>query len=173
MAERAQLTSPFGDYAPDYAEVKVRNNVSSFETELIFTETYRRNLSSHVAIREARCLQTLVPTIFKEIRQGDLFAGRTAYRQVGFGLEQASGGPGFYCHEHCLREEIQSAQINDETREALERMIRFWQVESTIEGKLVALLPDDVKHATTNDIASMGGRLAGPLLDFSKPDPGV
>jgi autonomous glycyl radical cofactor GrcA len=47
-------------------------------------------------------------------------------------------------------------------------MIRFWRVESTIEGKLLALLSEDVRKATTNDIASMGGRLAGPLLDFSK-----
>jgi hypothetical protein len=95
MDKRVQLTSPFGDYAPDYAEVKVRSSVRSFRAELTFTETYRRYQNAHVSLCEAKYLQVLAPTIFKEMRQGNLFAGRTAYRQVGFGLEQASGGPGF------------------------------------------------------------------------------
>ena len=168
MAERVKLVSPFGDTAPDYAEVKIRNQVKNFDTELTFSDTYHSYQSEHVAIREAKCLKTLFSSIFTGIRQGDQFAGRTEYRQVGFGLEQASGGPGFYCHADSLREEIRNADIDCDTREALEKMIEFWKVEATIDGKLMAILPDDVKLATSNDIAGMGGRLAGALLDFPK-----
>ena len=148
MAERVKLVSPFGDTAPDYAEVKIRNQVKNFDTELTFSDTYHSYQSEHVAIREAKCLKTLFSSIFTGIRQGDQFAGRTEYRQVGFGLEQASGGPGFYCHADSLREEIRNADIDCDTREALEKMIEFWKVEATIEGKLITILPDDVKLAT-------------------------
>ena len=98
MPEKEKLHSPFSSYAPDYAEVKVLKNVQDFDLELTFTDTYRKKIGEHVAIREARCLQVLLPEVFQDIQPGDIFAGRTRYRQIGFGLENASGGPGYYCY---------------------------------------------------------------------------
>jgi len=163
-----RIVSPFSSYAPDYAEVKVLENVKSFEMELEFSDTYRKNMDEHVAIREARCLRVLFPRIFQEIRIGDLFAGRTAYRQIGFGLENASGGPGYYCYEQNLRSEIEHSSIDQETVGRLEAVMDLWSREATIAGKLAASLPEDVRKYTSNEIASMGGRLSGAMLDFKK-----
>jgi hypothetical protein len=74
----------------------VLKNVENFDLELAFTQAYRQNIHEPVAIREARCLQVLFPKVFQDIRPGDILAGRTRYRQIGNGQENASGGPGFY-----------------------------------------------------------------------------
>jgi pyruvate-formate lyase len=168
MAEQERIESPFSTYAPDYAEVKVLSNVENFDLELEFTDAYRKNIDQHIAIREARCLQALFPRVFQDIQPGEIFAGRTVYRQIGFGLENASGGPGYYCYESNLRSEIESSNIDPETRDRLEEAITLWSNESTIDGMLVGSLPKDVKIYTTNEIASMGGRLAGVMMDYQK-----
>ncbi len=168
MPKRETLNSPFSSYAPDYAEVKVLHDVPDFDLELEFTEAYRQNIDEHVALREARCLQVLVPRIFQDIRPGDIFAGRTSYRQIGFGLENASGGPGFYCYEGNLRAEMENSTIDEQTRHQLEAAIELWKTETTIEGKLIRSLPEEVLKYTSNQIASMFGRLSGAMLDYEK-----
>jgi len=168
MPDKQRLQSPFSSYAPDYAEVKVRGNVPNFNLELEFTKTYQQNIGEHVAVREARCLRVLFPGIFQDIQPGDVFAGRICYRQIGFGLENASGGPGFYCYEENLRAEMENAVIDDATRKELEAAIDLWRTEATIEGKLVSSLSDEMKKFTSNEIASMGGRLSGAMIDFEK-----
>ncbi len=168
MPKKERLYSPFSSYAPDYAEVKVLKNVENFDLELDFTEAYRQNINEHVAIREARSLQALFPKVFQDIQPGDIFAGRTNYRQIGFGLENASGGPGFYCYAENLRTEMENADIDSVTREKLESAMELWKTEATIEGKLVPSLPEDVMKYTSNEIASMGGRLSGAMMDFEK-----
>ncbi len=168
MPKKEKLYSPFSSYAPDYAEVKVLKNVENFDLELEFTEAYRQNIHEHVAIREARSLQALFPKVFQDIQPGDIFAGRTRYRQIGFGLENASGGPGFYCYADNLRSEMENSDIDAEVREQLEAAMELWATEATIEGKLVASLPADVLKYTSNEIASMGGRLSGAMMDYVK-----
>jgi pyruvate-formate lyase len=169
VAKKKTTVNPFGSlHAPEDTEVKVRDQGADFQLELAFTAAYRDNLEAHPAVREARCLQVLFPALFEPIRPGDRFAGRIAYRQVGFGLEHASGGPGFYCYPDGLRREMEGAGASPELRAQVEEMIAFWGDEATIDGRLVSILPPDVKAATTNDIANMGGRLAGALLDFAK-----
>lgn len=166
--EPERIETPFNPSAPDYAEVKVLKGVENFDLEFEFTEAYRQNIAEHVAVREARCLEVLFPHVFQDVQPGDLFAGRTVYRQIGFGLENASGGPGYYCYEENLRTEIAHSALDLETRERLEEAIIFWSSEATIPGKLVGSLPEEVKKYTTNEIASMDGRLAGAMLDFEK-----
>ncbi|HEX2984035.1 MAG TPA: hypothetical protein VHO28_10885, partial [Ignavibacteriales bacterium] len=57
---------------------------STLETELKFTEVYRKYQHEHPAIREAMCLQAEYPAYFAGIQQGDLFAGRISHGLVGF-----------------------------------------------------------------------------------------
>jgi len=155
-------------HSPEDAEEKVRREATNFDLELHFTDVYRRYQDAHVAVREAMCLRVLFPALCEPIRMGDRLVGRVSYRQVGFGLERASGGPGYYCHTEGLRRELDDALIDDETRVRVEEMIAFWQKEATIDGRLNAILPPDIKTATTNDIATMEGRLAGALPDFAR-----
>ena len=47
-------------------------------------------------------------------------------------------------------------------------MLAFWEGETTITGKLLPRLPEDIRSATTNVIAGMFGRLSGAVIDFDK-----
>ena len=73
-------------------EALTRTHTDKFALELAFTETYRQHIHDHPAIREAHCLRAQFKHLFDPIRPGDLFAGRTHYLPVGFGLEDAAGG---------------------------------------------------------------------------------
>ncbi|HTX90107.1 MAG TPA: pyruvate formate lyase family protein [Anaerolineales bacterium] len=143
-----------------------RIHSEKYSVELAFTETYRRHIHDHPAIREARCLQSLMPHLFDPIRPGDLFAGRTHYLPIGFGLEDAAGGPVYYCYEDRIRPELEG--LSEKELEPILGMLDFWKTESTIAGKLVSRLPEETRKATTNHIAEMMGRLSGTLLDYEK-----
>ena len=138
----------------------------AFQLELAFTATYQQHLQDDPALREAYCLQAMMPYLFDAIQPGDLFAGRTHYLPVGFGLELAAGGSIYYCHEDQIRPQMDGLTI--EERESVEAMLAFWKKEATIDGHLVHSLAPEVLQATSNHVAEMGGRLAGSLLDFGK-----
>ncbi|MEZ5277240.1 MAG: hypothetical protein R3F07_12735 [Opitutaceae bacterium] len=89
-----------------------------FEFELHFTETYKAHQGDHPAVREAACLRVLLPHLLGPISENDDFAGRIdSYPLVGLGLEQATGGPGYYCRE---KDEI-LRQMSTATVSAAER----------------------------------------------------
>jgi pyruvate-formate lyase len=139
-----------------------------FALEFEFTEIYRAHATDHPAIREAACLKVLYPALFEPIRKGDLFAGRINYRAVGFGLELASGGPGYYCHDYQLNNGLNRISSPNGTRGKVKDMIRFWGKEATIRGRLFSMLPPKLRTDTENLVGNMEGRLAGALLDFDK-----
>jgi pyruvate-formate lyase len=139
---------------------------SSFDHEFAFTAVYRDSMGLSVPEREARCMAVLYPALFQDIQPGDLFAGRLVYPAVGFGLELASGGPGYYCHADQLRVRLDGCGADDALRAQVEEMIAFWEKEATISGRLYALLTPRQIRDTENPIAEMGGRLSGACLDF-------
>jgi pyruvate-formate lyase len=142
---------------------------TTFAIEHAFTNTYQKHISQPVAIREARSLETLFPAILSPIRTGDLLAGRIdRYPLVGFGLELASGGPGYYCHEDQIQRRMAEACLNPHESAQVEAMLAFWKTETTIEGKLLPRLDTETLRATSNVIAEMGGRLSGAVIDFDK-----
>jgi len=141
-------------------------HTEKFSAELAFTDTYRQHIHEHPAIREAHCLCAQFEHLFDPIRPGDLFAGRTHYLPVGFGLEDAAGGPVYYCYDARILPGLES--LPKEERQPILEMIDFWQTEATIAGKLVRRLPPEVLKATSNHIAEMMGRLSGTLLDYEK-----
>jgi pyruvate-formate lyase len=134
--------------------------------ELAFTNTYRQHLHDDPAIREAHCLRAQFEHLFDPIRPGDLFAGRIHYLPVGFGLEDAAGGPVYYCHPDRYLPALDSFPEN--VRQPILDMINFWKSEATIAGKLIQRLPPEILKATSNHIAEMMGRLSGTLLDYEK-----
>ena len=102
---------------------------SDFSMELAFTEAYRRAAATHVALREAACLRAQFPAILTPIKDNDLFAGRIAYRTVGFSPQ--FGGFGFFCNEQAIVEQIQRGNIRVDQRDAVMDMLLFWRKEST------------------------------------------
>jgi pyruvate-formate lyase len=141
-------------------------HTENFSVELAFTETYRQHIHDHPAIREAHCLRAQFEYLFDPIRPGDLFAGRTHYLPVGFGLEDAAGGPVYYCYDSRILPVLWS--LPGEEHQPILDMIDFWKTEATIAGKLIHRLPPQVHKATSNHIAEMMGRLSGTLLNYEK-----
>ncbi len=141
-------------------------HTEKFSAELAFTETYKAHRDDPPAIREACCLRAQAPAIFRPIRPGDLFAGRTEYLPVGFGLEDAAGGPVYYCYEERILPELDS--LPNTERGKVQAMLDFWKTEATIRGHLIRRLTPEILHSTTTPIADMMGRLSGTLLDFEK-----
>ncbi len=153
---------------PEETGDKVRQSSKNFSLELAFTNTYRQYQKAHIAIREAMCLRVLFPALLEPLRPGDLFAGRIAYRHVGFGLDHASGGPGYYGYADALRQDLGNAEVDTLTRKRVDAMAVFWQKEATIDGRTVSALSPEMRAATANDIAAMGGRLSGASLNFAR-----
>lgn len=141
-------------------------NSDNFSVIQAFTETYREHMHDHPAIREAHCLRTQFEHLFDPIRPGDLFAGRAHYLPVGFGLEDAAGGPVYYCYDGRILPNL--AELSEEQRQPILEMVEFWKSEATIAGKLIQRLPPETLKATSNHIAEMMGRLSGTLLDYEK-----
>jgi pyruvate-formate lyase len=141
-------------------------STGEFSAELAFTRTYRHHLHDDPAIREAHCLQAQFEHLFDPIRPGDMFAGRTHYLPVGFGLEDAAGGPVYYCYDERILPDLQ--ELSEEEQKPILEMVEFWQSESTIRGKLIRQLPAETLAVTSNHIAEMMGRLSGTLLDYKK-----
>ncbi|MBI4928016.1 MAG: pyruvate formate lyase family protein, partial [Anaerolineae bacterium] len=139
-----------------------------FHFELIFTKTYQKFQNEPIAIREAECMRVLYPALMQPIQPGDCFAGRLTYKLVGFGLELASGGPGYYCHSDTIRQQMDEMNLDAEERRPVNAVLDFWAGEATIRGKLYAMLPAELRADTENPIANMEGRLAGACLDFGK-----
>jgi pyruvate-formate lyase len=138
----------------------------AFEHELAFTHVYQAHLHDDPALREAHCLRVMMPALFDPPQAGDLFVGRMHYPDVGFGLEDASGGPIYFCHADRIAKKIDALDATQ--RAQVQAMLDFWRDEATIDGHLIRALPPETLKATSNHIAEMGGRLAGTLLDFEK-----
>ena len=144
----------------------IQLHTENFAAERSFTETYRQYIHDHPAIREAYCLRTQFAQLFDPIRPGDLFAGRTHYLPVGFGLEDAAGGPVYYCYDSRILPDV--AALSAQEDQSVLEMLAFWKKEATITGKLIQRLPPETLKATSNHIAEMMGRLSGTLIDYEK-----
>ena len=149
-----------------FEQLDALTHINDFSVELAFTDTYRQHIQEHPAIREAHCLKVQFEHLFDPILPGDLFAGRTHYLPVGFGLEDAAGGPVYYCYDSRILPAGEALPADE--RQAVLDMVAFWKKEATIAGKLIQRLPAQILKATSNHIAEMMGRLSGTLLDYEK-----
>lgn len=139
-----------------------------FDLEMNFTDTYIKFHDEHIAIREAMCLKVLNPANMRDIRDGDLFAGRTEkYPLVGFSLEEASGGPIYYCWEDRIREKMQNQDLPYDYCARVEDMLTYWKQEAT-NNKFNLALTDELRQKTRNFTAGMFGRLSGITINFEK-----
>ncbi len=140
--------------------------------ELVFTDTYKKYMNEHVAIREAMCLKVQFPAILGRVRPGDMFVGRLCYAAVG--LSAQDGGFIFYCDEQRVLGELSRPEIDIEYKRQLEEMLEFWKRENTFL-KLRASYPPQVASVIPSDdwtgepgVAFPLYRMAGGYLDFGK-----
>ena len=138
--------------------------------ELGFTDIHRCHSGSHPAVREAACLRFLLPRLLLPIRENDLLAGRIRpHPPVGFGSGPATGGTGYYCLEHEIRQRMASEPFAPGESIQVERMIDYWRGEATFaDGRLRSRLSRETLDATAGPVAGKTGRLTGGMVDFDK-----
>lgn len=163
----------------------MRFNERLFERELAFTKAYRENIDKDKAIREAECIKVQFEGIFKEMQEGDLFAGRYRNTAIGYFPLMIGGGveDGFdktcYCvdFKRCygILEEIKNDDSYSEeyANEVLEA-IKFWEDKNT-NFKIREAFDDDMNKGLTDDEwgSAIGAayplyRIAGAHLDYKK-----
>ncbi len=146
-----------------------------FQTELLFTETYKKHINDHPAIREAMCLKIQYPAFFTSIQNGDLFAGRIKNTLVGITPDEwGSTAFGYYCVKDKILNDLEDENIDDETRVKVLEMIEFWNKEST-SAKIRAEYSDEIKKYLPSDdwmhdhgIAFPLYRMTGGNVDWKK-----
>lgn len=146
-----------------------------FKTELLFTETYKKHINDHPAIREAMCLKVQYPAFFTPIQDGDLFAGRIKNTLVGITPDEwGTAAFGYYCVKDKILRELEDPAIDSETRKIILEMVEFWSKEST-SAKIRAAYTDEMKKFLPSDdwmhqcgIAFPLYRLTGGNVDWEK-----
>ncbi len=147
----------------------------SYATELKFTETYRKHIDDHLAVREAACLKAEYPAYFTGIRENDLVAGRIKHGHVGFSIDE--WGPtafGYYCQSEEIRKNLESGVVPEAEKDAVLEMLAFWKREDT-SSRLRASYPSEMaKYLPSDDWMGSPGiafplyRLTGANVNFKE-----
>lgn len=146
-----------------------------FATELRFTEAYRRHRHDHVAIREAACLRAQYPDAFREIRDGDLFAGRIERPLVGFSPDEwGQTAFGYYCLSDEAERRLAEGDFDDDYRRQVRDMLDFWRTENTSARLRAAYPPEMARWLPSDDWMGASGvafplyRMTGGTADFGR-----
>jgi pyruvate-formate lyase len=143
-----------------------------FARELVFTDVYRRNLSSDRVTRELACLHAMFPAALEPMREHDALVGRVSYPLVGFSPEP--GGLGYYCREAEIRQVIEQSSLSANERAEAESMLEFWRGRTTTERVRAACPPEVNEVLFSDDWTQESGmafplyRMAGTVLDYRK-----
>jgi pyruvate-formate lyase len=125
--------------------------ITRFETELRFTETYKKYKDAHPAIREAMCLKVQFPAFFTFIKPQDLFAGRIKNTLVGITPDEwGNTAFGYYCVSDKIIKELEDPAVDDELRGKVLDMIEFWKTEST-SARVRSAYTDEMKKYLPSD----------------------
>lgn len=139
----------------------------------VFTDTYKKHLGEHPAVREAACLKTQYPALVGPIKPDDLFAGSQAEGRVTYlGVlwwarmpgRPGPGKQGGYCFDFSALERYGD---NPADRAVLEELTEFWLKENTC-AKIFDKYSEDDETFTglTNPIIGGGcGMCLVPDLD--------
>lgn len=133
-----------------------------------YTQAYKDHMHDDKAIREAACLKTIFPTLFRSIEEDDLIAGRLDFLPIGFGAVTSIGGVGHYCVFHKLR--AFKDELPEEEHARVDALYDFWQ-----EHDVKSIYCQDVLNDTTTGrfidcrypfMAT--ARLSGMMLNYKK-----
>lgn len=150
-------------------------NTNILQTEIKFTETYKKFKDAHIAVREAMCLKVQYPAFFTAVKPCDLFAGRIKHTLVGLTPDEwGLTSFGYYCREDEIRELIEREKPDNDLKSKIEEMLRFWKTENTsakvrqaYDHKTSRWLPSD-NWMGEPGIAFPLYRLTGGNIDFGK-----
>ncbi|MDR1834046.1 MAG: hypothetical protein LBQ92_05265 [Propionibacteriaceae bacterium] len=132
-----------------------------------YTQTHRAAAGLPKERREIACLRVLYPALFRDIEDGDWFAGRLDFLPIGFGCVTSVGGVGHYCVFDKLlafRDALPSAA----DRERVDALYGYWEDHDT----KALYCADTLTGATVGrfidcDYPLMAtARLSGVMLDY-------
>lgn len=155
---------------------KVKNPRKDLQYEIDFTNKYREAARkySHPAQIELECLKAQYPTIFMEIEDEDVLAGRVQFGLVGYGIQGQTGGTGYYIDEPRVTEALEFAEGNAKYREDLHDILTFWKGRNTYNLTLQNT-PSQIRRVIPHEqwktqpvAASPIIRMAGSFIDFYK-----
>ncbi|MEG1426071.1 MAG: pyruvate formate lyase family protein [Oscillospiraceae bacterium] len=143
-----------------------------------YTETHKSMAKEGKEKREAACLEVLYPTLFREIEDGDLFAGRLDFLPIGFGSVTSVGGVGHYCVFNKLKafkEQLTCAAH----KEKVDELYDYWLHNDVKTKYCEEILTDTTigRFIDCNYPLIATARLSGMMLDYEtllqKGIPGV
>lgn len=134
-----------------------------------YTRCHKETEGLPKEIREIRCLEVLYPRLFRELEEGDLFAGRIDFLPVGFGCVTSLGGVGHYCVFNKLlkfREQLP----NEDARKRVDRLYDYWLEHDLKTLYCREVLTDDTvgRFIDVNYPLIATARLSGMMLDYPK-----
>lgn len=128
-----------------------------------FTDTYKQYRKSHIAIREAKCLEVMSEYQFMPMEENDLLVGRKRIVEVGFSNEPLLGrSVGFFYDEQRSIEAANKESCSSEQIEQIKEILKFWKKEET-RYKLRQSYPEYMKQAMPEDIYWEHSEIAFPL----------
>ncbi|MCL2589141.1 MAG: pyruvate formate lyase family protein, partial [Oscillospiraceae bacterium] len=133
-----------------------------------YTETHRRYTRDSKEAREIACLNVLYPTLFREIEDGDLLAGRIDFLPIGFGSVTSVGGVGHYCVFSKLRQF--QADLPEAEKSRVDSLYEYWLTHDTKTIYCQDILTDTTIGAFIDCRYPMiaTARLSGMMLDYQK-----
>ncbi len=155
---------------------KVAHPRTDLAMEIAFTRVYREAAGRcmHPAQLELACIKAQYPAVMHPIESSDLLAGRIQMGLVGLGIQQQTGGFGFYMDENALVNLLERAGGNARYREDVHDLLTFWKSRNTT-AVIARNMPGDIKRALFSDHwkvlplpVSPIYRMAGSYPDFDK-----
>ena len=155
---------------------KVAQNRRDLSVEIAFTKAYREAVAkyTHPAQIELACLQAQYPAVMHAIQPEDLLAGRIEMGLVGLGIQQQTGGFGFYMDEKAMVAKLETGSGNAHYRETVHDLLTYWKTRNTT-SVVNRNMPDDIREALFSDDwqnlplpVSPIFRMAGSYPDFDK-----
>jgi len=148
----------------------------------LFTKEHMAHGHADKAIREASCLAAMFPAMLDDIGDSDAYAGRIKPMLAGYRYSYGKGDIGFWYNDALVDKLLQSDDLQDTQRNALQRLDDYWKSHSTYARQLKAdgpKPPENIRNAlhlidSPNDwteevfVANYMSRMCEIDLDFDK-----
>lgn len=155
---------------------KVAHPRENLDHEIAFTKAYREAVTAytHPAQIELACMKAQYPAVMHPIQDEDLLAGRIQMGLVGLGIQQQTGGFGYYMDEDAMVKCLERTSGNAYYRESVHDMLVYWKSRNTT-AVVARNTPTDIRKAIFSDhwkVLPLPGspiyRMAGSYPDFDK-----
>jgi pyruvate-formate lyase len=155
------------NYLPEWLDVN-----RQAELMLNFHKAYTS--TDDIVMREVACLKAQYPLLACAWQKGDKFAGRKTYPPLCFSPQTSADEYAYNFSEESFNDFLENEELSETNREALRKIIPFWQQENTMRKAEKSYPPELWEALTHKAFFSNPGvafplyRLAGAQMDLDK-----